>query len=836
MKKVLSLICAAVLFGTAVAVAGCAASKMKVVDAEIWTMPSTVKVLRDEAYDDYYTENPVLDVKLAQNESEGVQLLITPEEDVDYYYVSVSDLSDGKGNVIDEVDVYAEFYVNVHTLTKQGSSRPTGYYPDALIPMDVSADSGENVIGAGQNQAVYISVTTDAETPAGEYRGTVTLTINDTQHLVPITVTVWNFAVPTENHARSTFNLNQEFLMGGQLDNTVETYQSIVDYLLDYRITTTEMASWDYELDDWIEVIKKYAADPRVTSYNVHGDGTVGMSRLKACIENSTPELNLVDKAFFYLHDEPYTMMEQAKINHDNKVDELIALANSYSEEELKGYGLTREDIMGVEVLITMTASLGTIEGLRTYAPLASDLDTQSMRDMYEDFRQHPYLGKNNELAGTDFGTTWWYVCVHPYEPYVNFNIDMDLNACRTILWMQYDYDIEGLLYWGSAMYASNLSITDTVNGMVTADVYHKTNGTYPSANGDGYLVYPGAKYGLDTVFPTIRLMNIRDGFEDYEYLYMLENLFDKTLAEYNISDMSFDSTMRSIYDSMYTGTIANTDFNAVLRGREKVAQMIELLSSDAKAFYSIGEVNALEKTVDITVVAEKGSTLKIGDKVYSGSAYGNAEKIVYTMPLGEQDNYFDAVIVNGDVEVPLSFFVTSGIDEVANFETSDETGVIQVSQRLGNPKDHITVAHNTDIQYVKSGTGSAKINIAACDWTMAERAEYKPYFYLEKATLGDVEKIKSFELDVFNSGTETLYFSVELSALANSGATRRKRILETELAPGWNKIKIDDVSSSEWIQNGEELYPKVTSLNFYFDLPETDITIYVDNMYITKR
>ena len=64
----------------------------------------------------------------------------------------------------------------------------------------------------------------------------------------------------------------------------------------------------------------------------------------------------------------------------------------------------------------------------------------------------------------------------------------------------------------------------------------------------------------------------------------------------------------------------------------------------------------------------------------------------------------------------------------------------------------------------------------------------------------------------------------------------RNKRLLETELAPGWNKIKIDNFASGEWTLNGEELYSKVVSVNFYFDLLETDITVYVDNVYCTGR
>ena len=37
-------------------------------------------------------------------------------------------------------------------------------------------------------------------------------------------------------------------------------------------------------------------------------------------------------------------------------------------------------------------------------------------------------------------------------------------------------------------------------------------------ANGDGYLFYPGAKYGADYPFASMRLEAIRDGLEEYEY------------------------------------------------------------------------------------------------------------------------------------------------------------------------------------------------------------------------------------------------------------------------------------------------------------------------------
>ena len=47
----------------------------------------------------------------------------------------------------------------------------------------------------------------------------------------------------------------------------------------------------------------------------------------------------------------------------------------------------------------------------------------------------------------------------------------------------------------------------------------------FPGANGDGYILYPGRKYGIHGPIGTMRLEMIRDGQEDYEYLYILEEL-----------------------------------------------------------------------------------------------------------------------------------------------------------------------------------------------------------------------------------------------------------------------------------------------------------------------
>ena len=109
LKSFASILMAAAL----VLSAGCAQDNSpKAIEAEIWTMPSTVKVLRDEDYSENYTDTPVLTFETAKNEYENAQLFITPKTDVHSYTVSVSDLTDGAGNTIakENIEVYHQKY------------------------------------------------------------------------------------------------------------------------------------------------------------------------------------------------------------------------------------------------------------------------------------------------------------------------------------------------------------------------------------------------------------------------------------------------------------------------------------------------------------------------------------------------------------------------------------------------------------------------------------------------------------------------------------------------------------------------------------------------------
>src|ERR1700730_2499984 len=90
--------------------------------------------------------------------------------------------------------------------------------------------------------------------------------------------------------------------------------------------------------------------------------------------------------------------------------------------------------------------------------------------------------------------------------------------------WQIYQQKMDGFLFWGVNIWdrRGNNRPIDPAQGPLLE--WSITNGrpkdeqVLQELHGDGQLVYPG-KHGP---IGSIRLANIRDGLEDYEYLWML--------------------------------------------------------------------------------------------------------------------------------------------------------------------------------------------------------------------------------------------------------------------------------------------------------------------------
>ena len=112
----------------------------------------------------------------------------------------------------------------------------------------------------------------------------------------------------------------------------------------------------------------------------------------------------------------------------------------------------------------------------------------------------------------------WVYTCCGPEYPYVNFaNLEYPFINARQIAWQVYALKADGFLYWHVNNWRRNrrMFIDETVN----FQRFYLHDKFALNATGDGELIYPGK----NDIYPSIRLANLRDGSEDYDYLKLLE-------------------------------------------------------------------------------------------------------------------------------------------------------------------------------------------------------------------------------------------------------------------------------------------------------------------------
>jgi hypothetical protein len=106
--------------------------------------------------------------------------------------------------------------------------------------------------------------------------------------------------------------------------------------------------------------------------------------------------------------------------------------------------------------------------------------------------------------------------------------LDVPATDLRANAWIAMRYGVPRWFYWESTFwFDDDRGGSRTERGLdpfVVAETFHNADGDH--ANGDGILVYPGTQrpdgmidYRVSTVFPSVRLKNLRRGIEDAGYV-----------------------------------------------------------------------------------------------------------------------------------------------------------------------------------------------------------------------------------------------------------------------------------------------------------------------------
>ena len=545
-----------------------------------WTEQATEKIM---PFDSPGSEQ-CIHIKAAKNEYEAFQVAVTAPEGLTSVNVSVSDLTGSRGTISSEyIRLYLEAYMDI--TTPSNIEGKTGLWPDALIPtVDPFFNEARNAIPfdvpAGQNRAIWVDVFVPALTNAGTYTGNLTLTASGKNPAsVPITLTVWNFTLPSTASLKSAFGFDGWELLVGHYgnhdhhDQIVPLSKLYAESGLMHRITLETVTQEDWSIlpwpatapIDWTEFDANWSSflDGIVLPYGPEG---ARLTSLMISTWGDTDEEKIIywqhyvshfkakgwfDRLFDYCWDEPHEPAD------------FVALKKRAS--------LIEQADPDLRVLVTTDILYGQqydlIGIIDIWVPVINAMDDKPGEVCWDS----PYAGnqrdKYNELlaAGNEL---WWYQsCMSHgcyeiggdcYSGWPSYMIDIAAIYNRIMPWQTFKYNISGELYF-STNYAYMF------NDYGSNDPWN--NQYYFGGNGDGTLFYPGRpdKIGGTHHIPiaSIRLKMIREGMEDYEYMKMLQ-------------DMGYDSFAKCQVDSVVTNAYTfSHDPTALYTARENMAGQI---------------------------------------------------------------------------------------------------------------------------------------------------------------------------------------------------------------------------------------------------------------------
>jgi hypothetical protein len=564
-------------------------------DLGVWWCEGGWKVGRERGLPDKQRgrAEPVA-VSAGRGEFEPVQVVLRPEKDGELVSADAGPLHRSWGRktpITVQIDEVA--YVQVTHPTDK-TCLP-GWYPDPLPPLRWPL-----VLRAGQNQPLWLTFHVPRETKPGDYHGELRLKTSLGAVKVPLRVHVYGFTLPEETHLKSALgmgshpinqyhNLKQpedkEAVFEKYLRNFAEhriSPYSFYDYApIDIKFAgqgTNKHAQVDFNKFDqaatrWLDqahfntFVLPLRGMGGGTFHSRHlgelegfQEGTPEFARLfqdyLSQIELHLRERNWLPKAFTYWFDEP-------------KPKDFEFVVDGMKRVHAAAPGIRR--------MLTVQPE----------PPLLGHVDIWCGLTP----KWTPELVRQRRAAGEE---VWWYICCGPQAPYITEFIDHPGTELRLWPWQSWQYGVQGILIWETLYWTSPAAFPPPKLQDPWADPmsYKSGYGEKPGeigywGNGDGRFLYPprrdasvDQKPCLDAPVNSIRWENLRDGMEDYEYFWLLQQAATHELLWHgDTALLKQASELLKVPNDVSQGlTHFTTDPRLMLAHRDRVARMIERL------------------------------------------------------------------------------------------------------------------------------------------------------------------------------------------------------------------------------------------------------------------
>lgn len=500
---------------------------------KVWTLTETRRVLRDEVPE--VTKPPAVSVSAALNEWRSFQVLIRSDQPKASINIEPADLRGPDGVVAPakSARLYRQHALQItEPSPRNGDFRP-GWYPDALIPFQ-NPMTGEPLAGArfqavpfdppaGETHGFLVDLYVPEGLKAGTYKGTYRVLVGgDEAAKIPVELTVWDFSLPSTPTFQTAFGSPAGRLRGYYRKRAAEGFEDEPDdwdaveaqcaqLLGEHRFNATPSFSFSPQtrddgtfristkrVDDLRKFVDRYHVNaiPITHPRSVVKDPEAERERLHAWLkawDDALEELDRPEVDFYtYLLDEPN---DEEAYRYVQKWGRAIRAAKS------------RVKVLVVEQTATQDPEWGDLYGaVDIWCPLFPLFDAESA---------------SKRLALGEKIWTYTALC-QGKEPTPWWQTDFPLLNYRVPAWIAWRHQLTGLLYWGGMAYWND--VNDPWTEPITLNRRdRRKDGKGPIYNGEGSLVYPARAIGYEGIAPSLRLKALRDSFQDYEYLEILD-------------------------------------------------------------------------------------------------------------------------------------------------------------------------------------------------------------------------------------------------------------------------------------------------------------------------
>ncbi len=484
-----------------------------------------------------YTKTPAEDItstgwntytlRMAKNEAEGVHMLLASKSGHKGLTVSVTDFTNEDGATLATELMYGYYFDDVRGET-------------IVDPIPWVREGKTFDLDAGRSYMYIIKATAAIDAPAGLYTATVTVTDADGKEIkrAEVHAYVWDFALPEKTTLKTQMDLawyNIYVTHQCWAGDDSLLYKNYYDLLLANRVcayslpynNANDAGSVELYAD---ERILEYLNNPRVVAFNPinwknhsYNDDTI-----RGAYAFLSQKEEWLDKAYFYIVDEP---SNRGDLDRINAVGE--QLKRTFPDYKMlsplhQNYTLSADC---TEDYITYTSEYINVW---CYKPFFHTTYAEYCYDRNLTYRSTPgnetVLGTFTDrmLAAQEEGDeVWWYVTRRPQDPEITLGMDTASIRHRILFWQQKLYNVDGFLYYLVNDWYG-LSEDHGLNKK------HETNGgnDFFDCYGNGVLLYSGVDFDEYGPVSSLRLENVRDGIEDFEYLTMLEDLYGKELTD----------------------------------------------------------------------------------------------------------------------------------------------------------------------------------------------------------------------------------------------------------------------------------------------------------------